>query len=362
MSTQALSERSGNLYVTKRSLRFKRKRRSVGAFAGAAALLLGTLFFTGCGSGDRADVELLNVSYDPTREFYREFNREFARYWEERTGQRVVVDMSHGGSGSQARTVIDGVRADVVTLALAADVQAIADRGLIAEDWQSRLGANSAPYQSTLAFLVRKGNPKNIRDWEDLAREDVRVITPNPKTSGVARWNFLAAWGWALREFDGDEDRVLDYMRRLFANVPVLDAGARGSSTTFTDRRIGDVLINWENELLLAVGDRGDAFDIVVPSVSILAEPTVALVDRNVDRKGTREVAEAYLEFLYSDVGQDLAGKHYYRPSNPRFLEKYQDQYPDLELFTIDDVFGGWAPATEKHFRDGGTFDRIYLR
>lgn len=341
---------------------FSGKKSSTRGLLLASLLSTGLLFLGGCGGGDTDRVELLNVSYDPTREFYREYNREFARHWEEKTGQRVQFSMSHGGSGSQARTVIDGVPADVVTLALAADVQAIADRGFIAPDWQSRLGANSAPYQSTLAFLVRKGNPKNIRDWEDLARPDVRVITPNPKTSGVARWNYLAAWGWALRKFGGDEQKVLDYMRKLFANVPVLDAGARGSSTTFTDRRIGDVLINWENELLLAVGDRGDEFEIVVPSVSILAEPTVALVDRNVDRKGTREIAEAYLEFLYSDTGQNLAGKHFYRPSNPRFLEKYAHQYPELELFTIDEVFGGWAPATQKHFVDGGTFDQIYLR
>ncbi len=337
-----------------------RTRTFLAVAASAAAALLA---LSGCGGGSDGGgerIRLLNISYDPTREFYREINREFASYWAEKSGQAVEVDMSHGGSGSQARTVIDGAPADVVTLALAADVNAIAKAGLIDPAWQSRLPANSAPYQSTLAFLVRSGNPKNIQNWDDLAREGVRVITPNPKTSGVARWNYLAAWGWALREFEGDEARVLDYMRRLFANVPVLDAGARGSSTTFTDRRIGDVLINWENELLLAVRDRGDEFEIVVPSVSILAEPTVGLVDRNVDRKGTREVAEAYLEFLYSDTGQDLAGKHFYRPSNPQFLEKYKDQYPDLELFTIDEVFGGWAPATEMHFVDGGTFDQIY--
>lgn len=332
----------------------------------AATLSLG---FTGCGkkgddaeTGRRQAIEFLNVSYDPTREFYREFNAAFASHWQEKTGQRLQIDMSHGGSGRQARAVIDGIPADVVTLALAADVNALAERGLLPADWQTRLADNSAPYQSTLAFLVRKGNPKNIQNWDDLARPDVAVITPNPKTSGVARWNYLAAWGWALREFNGDEAKVIDYMTRLFKNVPVLDTGARGSSTTFTDRRIGDVLINWENELLLAVADRGDDFEIVVPSVSILAEPTVAWVDRNIDRRGTREIAEAYLKFLYSDIGQDLAGKHFYRPSNPAFLEKYQHQYPDLELFTIDDVFGGWAPATERHFRDGGLFDQIYLR
>jgi sulfate/thiosulfate-binding protein len=334
---------------------------------GATAILTASVALTGCG-GDPAEagsaerVELLNVSYDPTRELYREFNREFASYWLEKTGQRVEFSMSHGGSGRQARAVIDGIQADVVTLALAADIDAIAERGFLPGDWQSRLPENSAPYQSTLAFLVRKGNPKNIRDWDDLVREGVQVITPNPKTSGVARWNYLAAWGWAEREFNGDEAKVIDYIRRLYQNVPVLDTGARGASTTFTDRRIGDVLINWENELLLAVQDRGNDFEIVVPSVSILAEPTVALVDRNVDRRGTRAIAEAYLEFLYSDMGQDLAGKHFYRPSNPEFLRKYQHQYPDVELFTIDDVFGGWAPATQKHFRDGGVFDRIYLQ
>lgn len=331
------------------------------------ALLLSTpLLILGCGkkddeaSGQR--VEFLNVSYDPTREFYREFNRGFARHWEEKTGQRLNIDMSHGGSGRQARSVIDGIQADVVTLALAADVDALAERGLVPRDWQSRLPDNSAPYQSTLAFLVRKGNPHNIRDWDDLIRPGVRVITPNPKTSGVARWNYLAAWGWALRHFDGDEAQVLDYMTRLFRNVPVLDTGARGSSTTFMDRRIGEVLINWENELLLALADRGDDFEIVVPSVSILAEPTVAWVDRNIDRRGTRAAAEAYLQFLYSDFGQELAGKHFYRPSNPAFLEKFEHQYPDLELFTIDDIFGGWATATERHFSDGGVFDQIFQR
>ncbi|MFU8847595.1 MAG: sulfate ABC transporter substrate-binding protein [Opitutales bacterium] len=345
----------------------KRKRSGLSLLAGLAGIALSAsvLTLTGCGKSDQADVEaieFLNVSYDPTREFYREFNAAFAAHWEKESGQRLRIDMSHGGSGRQARAVIDGIQADVVTLALAADINALAKRGLLPEDWQSRLPANSAPYQSTLAFLVRKGNPKNIQNWDDLARSDVAVITPNPKTSGVARWNYLAAWGWALRAFDGDEARVIEYMKKLYTNVPVLDTGARGSSTTFTDRRIGDVLINWENELLLAVNDRGEDFEIVVPSVSILAEPTVAWVDRNTDRRGTREIAEAYLKFLYTDIGQDLAGKHFYRPSNPVFLEKYQHQYPDLELFTIDDVFGGWASATEKHFRDGGLFDQIYLK
>ena len=331
-----------------------------------AALTLG---LTGCGkkadkttAGGGQRIELLNVSYDPTREFYSEFNQAFAAHWFEKTGDRVIVRQSHGGSGRQARAVIDGLEADVVTLALAADVEAIADRELIDSTWQSRFPANSAPYQSTLAFLVRKGNPKNIRNWDDLARPGVAVITPNPKTSGVARWNYLAAWGWAETEFGGDQVKVLDYMKRLFANVPVLDTAARGASTTFIERRIGDVLINWENELLLGIQRFSNDFEIVVPSVSILAEPTVSVVDRNVQRKGTREVATAYLEYLYSDEGQDLAGKHFYRPSNPAFLEKYKDQYPNLKLFTIDEIFGGWGPANAKHFRDGGTFDQIYLQ
>jgi sulfate/thiosulfate transport system substrate-binding protein len=328
---------------------------------GAGALALAATF-SGCGQRETADIQLLNVSYDPTREFYREFNAAFAQHWKEKTGQTVIIDQSHGGSGRQARAVIDGIRADVVTLALAADVNAIAERGLIAADWQGRLPANSAPYQSTLAFLVRTGNPKNIRNWDDLVRSDVAVITPNPKTSGVARWNYLAAWGWAEKEFGGDEERVVDFVRRLYRNVPVLDTAARGASTTFVERRIGDVLINWENELLLALQEFPGQFEIIVPSISILAEPTVAVVDRNVDRHGTREVAQAYLEFLYSDIGQNLAGKHFFRPSNPEILAKYQHQYPNLQLFTIDDVFGGWGPATERHFRDGGLFDQIYLQ
>ena len=306
--------------------------------------------------------QILNVSYDPTREFYNEFNQAFAKHWKEKTGQDVSVNQSHGGSSKQARAVIDGLDADVVTLALAADVDAIAKTGLLPEDWQSRLPANSAPYQSTLAFLVRKGNPKNIKDWNDLVRPDVQVITPNPKTSGVARWNFLAAWGWALDHFQGDEAKVLDFIKKLYANVPVLDTGARGSSTTFTEREIGDVLINWENELLLAVKEQGDEYEIVTPSLSILAEPTVALVDANVDKKKTREVAQAYLEYLYSDEGQEIAGKHFYRPSNPTILAKFQSQYPNLKLFTIGEVFGGWDPATKKFFEDGAIFDQIYLK
>lgn len=307
-------------------------------------------------------VEILNVSYDPTREFYKEYNAAFVKYWKQKTGQDVVINASHGGSSKQARAVIDGLNADVATLALAGDIDAIAATGLLSKDWQKKLPENSAPYKSTLAFLVRKGNPKNIKNWEDLVRPGVQVITPNPKTSGAARWNFLAAWGWALEHFKGDEAKVLDYMKKLFANVPVLDTGARGASTTFTERKMGDVLINWENELLLAVKEAGDQYEIVVPSLSIVAEPTVALIDRNVDKKKTREVAQAYLDYLYSEEGQNLAGKHFYRPSNPEILAKYQAQYPKLKLFTIDEVFGGWTPATKKFFSDGGVFDQIYLQ
>lgn len=305
---------------------------------------------------------ILNVSYDPTREFYREFNTAFAKHWKEKTGQDVSIDASHGGSSKQARAVIDGLEADVVTLALAADVNAIAKAGLLPENWQGRLPANSAPYQSTLAFLVRKGNPKNIKNWDDLVRPGVQVITPNPKTSGVARWNFLAAWGWALDHFKGDEAKAKDFVAKLYANVPVLDSGARGASTTFTERKIGDVLINWENELLLALKEQGDQYEIVTPSLSILAEPTVALVDKNADKKKTREVAQAYLEYLYSDEGQNLAGKHFYRPSNPQILDTYRAQYPALKLFTIGEVFGGWDAATKKFFEDGAVFDQIYLK
>jgi sulfate transport system substrate-binding protein len=305
-------------------------------------------------------VELLNVSYDPTREFYIEYNAAFAKHWKEKTGQNIKINQSHGGSSKQARSVIDGLEADVVTLALAADIDAIAERGLLAKDWQSKLPANSAPYQSTLAFLVRKGNPKGIKNWDDLIKSGVEVITPNPKTSGVARWNFLAAYGWALKEFGGDDSKAKEFITKLYKNVPVLDTGARGASTTFQERKIGDVLINWENELLLALKEHGDEYEIVVPSLSILAEPTVAVVDKNVDRKKTREVAQAYLEYLYSPEGQDIAGKHFYRPSNPEALAKYKAQYPDLQRFTIDEVFGGWGPATEKFFVDGAVFDQIY--
>lgn len=323
----------------------------------AAALAIGVLLAPAAMS----QTTLLNVSYDPTREFYREFNAAFQKHWQQQAGQDVAVRMSHGGSGSQARAVIDGLDADVVTLALAYDVGALRTRAdLIPENWQSRLPGNSSPYTSTIVLLVRKGNPKNIQDWADLVRDDVDVITPNPKTSGGARWNYLAAWGYALKRFGGDQAKAYDFVKALYANVPVLDSGARGATNTFVQRRIGDVFIAWENEAFLAVEQLGRGeFEIVVPSVSILAEPPVSVVDRNVDRKGTRAVAEAYLQYLYSDEGQRLAAKHFYRPSNPAIAQAFAQQFPSLDLFTIDDVFGGWEQAQNTHFADGGQFDRL---
>jgi sulfate transport system substrate-binding protein len=306
------------------------------------------------------EITLLNVSYDPTREFYAEYNDAFANYWKEKTGNAVTINQSHGGSSKQARAVIDGLEADVVTLALAADVDALSENGnLVPTDWQSRLPHNSAPYQSTLAFLVRKGNPKGIKDWDDLIRSGVEVITPNPKTSGAARWNYLAAWGYALKKYRSQE-KAKEFISELFKHVPVLDSGARGATTTFVERGLGDVLINWENELLLVKKLRGAEFEIVVPSVSILAEPTVSVVDKVVDTRGTREIATEYLTFLYSDTGQEIAAKHFFRPSNQDILAKYANQYPKLQLFTIGEVFGGWAKATKDHFVDGGSFDQIY--
>jgi sulfate/thiosulfate transport system substrate-binding protein len=325
-------------------------------------------------------IELLNVSYDPTRELYKEFNDSFAKYWKEKTGQSVIVRQSHGGSGKQARSVIDGLQADVVTLALAGDIDAIAERGLLPADWQNRLPRNSSPYTSTLALLVRKGNPKNIISWDDLTREGVQVITPNPKTSGVARWNYLAIWGYVLRRELGKDyvaklkntsdpsvidaqNKARDFITKVFKNVPVLDSGARDATNTFVQRRIGDVLINWENEIMLSRNELDTAgVEVVIPEVSILAEPTIAIIDKNVDRKGTRTVAQAYLEYLYSPVGQDIAGKNYYRPTSKEAVEKYSNQFPKIELFTIGDVFGGWPEATRVHFADGGEFDRIYIK
>jgi sulfate transport system substrate-binding protein len=308
------------------------------------------------------EVTLLNVSYDPTRELYQEFNAAFAKHWSSKTGQFVTIKQSHGGSGKQARAVIDGLEADVVTLAFAYDIDALAERGrLIPKEWQKRLPHNSSPYISTLVFLVRKGNPRNIRDWDDLVKPGVKVITPNPKTSGAARWNYLAAWGFALQKYGGSEEKAKEFVAKLLKNVPVLDSGARGATTTFIERGIGDVLINWENEVLLASRELGkDKFEMVVPSMSILAEPPVTLVDKVVDKRGTRTVAQAYLEYLYSDKGQEIAARHYYRPSNEKIAKKYSNQFPEIELFTIDELFGGWQKAQKTHFDDGGVFDKIY--
>jgi sulfate transport system substrate-binding protein len=308
------------------------------------------------------DVSLLNVSYDPTRELYQDFNKAFAEHWKKTAGQDVKVKQSHGGAAKQARSVIDGLQADVVTLALSYDIDEIAQRGLIAKDWQKRLPNNSAPYTSTIVFLVRKGNPKNIKEWSDLARPGVSVITPNPKTSGGARYNYLAAWGYALKQPGGNEKTAQELLTKIYKNVPVLDSGARGSTTTFVEREIGDVLITWENEALLAIRELGpDKVQIVVPSLSVLAEPPVTVVDKVVDRRGTRKVAEAYLNYLYSDAGQELAGKHYYRPINEKIAAKYASQFPKVKLLTVDEIAGGWTKAQKTHFADGGTFDQIYV-
>lgn len=307
------------------------------------------------------DVELLNVSYDPTREFYEEFNERFSTHWKEKTGQKVTVKQSHGGSGKQSRSVIDGLEADVVTLALAYDIDVIAQSGKLSEDWQEKLADNSSPYTSTIVFLVRKGNPKGIKDWDDLVKSDVSVITPNPKTSGGARWNYLAAWGYALKQSKGDEKKAKEFVTKLFKNVPVLDSGARGSTTTFVERGIGDVLIAWENEAFLAINELGkDEFKIVVPSISILAEPPVTVVDKVAEKHGTTEVAKAYLDYLYTEEGQEIAAKNYYRPRSKEVAKKYGGQFPEINLFTIDELFEGWKSAQKTHFDDGGVFDDIY--
>ncbi|MCL4182564.1 MAG: sulfate ABC transporter substrate-binding protein [Burkholderiaceae bacterium] len=308
------------------------------------------------------DISLLNVSYDPTRELYVEFNKAFAAHWKAKTGDNVIVRQSHGGSGKQARSVIDGLDADVVTLALAYDIDELGHKGrLIPADWQKRLPLNSSPYTSTIVFLVRKGNPKNIRDWDDLVKPGVAVVTPNPKTSGGARWNYLAAWGYSLKKQGNDPKKAQEFVAALFRNVPVLDSGARGSLLTFTERGVGDVFLSWENEAFLATRELGPGkFEIVVPSLSILAEPPVTVVDRNVDRKGTREVATAYLQYLYSPEGQEIAARHYYRPTDARVASKYAGQFTKVSLFTIDELFGGWARAQKDHFSDAGVFDRIY--
>ena len=322
-------------------------------------VLLGvTVAFSGLSA--HADTNLLNVSYDPTRELYKDYNAIFANYWKKETGETVNIKASHGGSGKQARAVIDGLDADVVTLALAYDVDAIAQKGLIAPNWAKRLPDNSAPYTSTIVFLVRKGNPKNIKDWNDLAKPGVEVITPNPKTSGGARWNFLAAWGYALKQPGGNDQKARELVSKIYKNAKVLDSGARGSTTTFVERGIGDVLIAWENEAYLSVKELGpDKFDIVTPSISILAEPTVAVVDKVVDRKGTRKAATAYLEYLYSPIGQEVAARNYYRPRNKEVAARYSNQFGKVKLFTIDQVFGGWEKAQKAYFADGGIFDQI---
>jgi sulfate transport system substrate-binding protein len=307
-------------------------------------------------------VQFLNVSYDPTRELYAEYNQAFAKYWKAKTGQDVQLKQSHGGSGKQARSIIDGIDADVATLALGGDVDALAKHGLLAADWQKRLPHNSAPYSSTIVFLVKKGNPKGLKDWDDLVKPGVQVITPNPKTSGGARWNYLAAWEFAKRKYGG-EAQAKDFVGKLFKNVPVLDTGARGSTITFVERGVGDVLLAWENEAFLALKEFGkDKFEIVVPSLSILAEPTVAVVDKVVDKKGTRALAEEYLKHLYSDEGQEIAGKNYYRPTSEKAKAKFDAQFPKLTLVTIDQAFGGWAKADKEHFADGASFDQIYTK
>jgi sulfate/thiosulfate-binding protein len=353
------------------------KRISIAMSAACVGMLL---LLSGCGGGDSAGrVTLLNVSYDPTRELYRDVNESFAKDWEQRTQERVTIKQSHGGSGSQARAVIDGLEADVVTLALAYDIDSIQVKGKrLGANWQTRFPDNSAPYTSTVVFLVRKGNPKQIKDWPDLIRDGVSVVTPNPKTSGGARWNYLAAWGSQLRaELGGDWSKLDDpaaadavaaaqkkaeeYVTKLYQHVPVLDSGARGATNTFVQREIGDVLLAWENEALLAIRELGpDKVEIVQPGVSILAEPPVAVVDTVVDRRGTRQIAEAYLNYLYTEPGQEIAAKHYFRPRNPAVLERYKQQFPELQLFTIDEVFGGWKKTHEQHFADGAIFDRIY--
>ena len=337
------------------SLRRDFIKLSLGATLGASFALTALPAFA-------QTVTLLNVSYDPTRELYVDYNQAFAKYWKAKSGQDVVIKQSHGGSGKQARSIIDGIDADVATLALAGDTDALVTHGgQVRADWQKRLPHNSAPYTSTIVFLVKKGNPKGLKDWDDLIKPGVQVITPNPKTSGGARWNYLAAWEFAKRKY-GSDAKAQEFVGSLYRNVPVLDAGARGSTITFVQRGVGDVLLAWENEAFLALKEFGrDKFEIVVPSLSILAEPTVAVVDKVVDKKGTRAVAEEYLKYLYSDEGQDIAGRNYYRPTSEAAKLKYDKQFPKLTLFTIDQAFGGWSKADKAHFADGGSFDRIYL-
>jgi sulfate transport system substrate-binding protein len=327
-------------------------------------LLLGAALSAATIGAQAKDITLLNVSYDPTRELYADFNKAFAAYWKAKTGDALTVKQSHGGSGKQARSVIDGLESDVVTLALAYDIDEIAERAkLLAPDWQKRLQHNSSPYTSTYIFLVRKGNPKGIKDWGDLVKPGVSVITPNPKTSGGARWGYLAAYGWALKQPGGNDAKAKEFVTRLYANVPVLDSGARGSTVTFAERGVGDVLLAWENEAHLSLKEFGaDKFDIVYPPSSILAEPPVAVVDKVVDKRGTRVVAQAYLDYLYTAEGQEIAAKHFYRPIDEKVAARHAKSFPKLSLFTIDEVFGGWAKAQKTHFADGGVFDQVYTK
>lgn len=336
-------------------MNYRRTARPLHALVTTAVLAMSALAHA------QAPVTLLNVSYDPTRELYREIDAGFVAHYKNTARQDIVIRPSHGGSGRQARSVIDGLDADVVTLALASDIDAIADAGLLPQDWQTRLPKNSSPYTSTIVFLVRKGNPKNLKDWDDLVRDGVQVITPNPKTSGGARWNYLAAWAYELARSNGDQSKAQEFVRSLYKNVPVLDTGARGSTTTFVERGLGDVLLAWENEAFLALNELGpDKFDIVVPSLSILAEPPVAVVDKAVDKKGTRIQAQAYLEWLYTPQAQEIIARNYYRPSDPEVAAKYREKFPAVKLVTVDDAFGGWRKAQKEHFADGGTFDQIY--
>jgi sulfate/thiosulfate-binding protein len=358
-------------------------RKQFGKFTLISAISLSLLGLTACGGGaatpavpapaadnkpaavaptPKPPVEILNVSYDPTRELYAEYNKAFSAYWEKKTGQKVTVKASHGGSGKQGRSVIDGLEADVVTLALAYDIDAIQEAGLIQKDWQKKLNQNSTPYTSTIVFLVKKGNPKGIKDWDDLIKPGVEVITPNPKTSGGARWNYIAAWGYAYQKFNKDEAKTKEFVQQLFKNVPVLDSGARDSTNTFVQRGIGDVLLAWENEAYLSINEFGkDKYEIITPSLSVLAEPPVAVVDKVVDKKGTREVSQAYLEYLYTEEGQNIAAKNYYRPRLESVAKKYENQFTKVKLFTIDDEpFGGWTKTQNKHFADKGIFDQIY--
>jgi sulfate/thiosulfate-binding protein len=336
----------------------KSAQSKIWSFVAAFAMVVGLVISAPAQNA----VKLLNVSYDPTRELYQDFNAAFAKYWQAKSGQAVTVEQSHGGSSKQGRAVIDGLQADVVTLALAYDIDAIAQNAkLVPADWQKRLPDNSTPYTSTIVFLVRKGNPKHVKDWDDLVKPGISVITPNPKTSGGARWNYLAAWGYALKKSGGNEAAAKDFVGRLYKNVPVLDSGARGATTTFVQREIGDVLLAWENEAFLSLKELGpDKVEIVVPSVSILAEPPVAVVDKVVDKRGTRKVAEAYLNYLYTPEGQEIVARNYYRPRLDAVAKKYASTFPKLNLITIDDTFGGWQKAQKTHFADGGIFDQIY--